>query len=96
MVYVDDMRARFGKMTMCHMIADSTAELLQMADWIGVQRKWIQKPGTIYEHFDICQSKRKLAVANGAAQLSMKQLGQILHARRQRIAPFTRANSEVA
>jgi len=74
MVYVDDMKASFGRMTMCHMIADSTEELLAMVDKIGVQRKWIQKPGTPWEHFDICLAKRKLAVQNGAAEIEMKTL----------------------
>lgn len=41
MVYVDDMYAQFGRMKMCHMIADTTTELNAMADSIGVQRKWI-------------------------------------------------------
>ena len=41
-VYVDNMQAQFGRMKMCHMIADSTEELLAMADRIGVARKWIQ------------------------------------------------------
>jgi hypothetical protein len=81
-VYVDDMRAQFGSLVMCHMIADSPAELLEMADRIRVQRKWIQKAGTIYEHFDVCLSKRALAVRNGAREISMKELGRMLHARR--------------
>ncbi|MEC7763343.1 MAG: DUF4031 domain-containing protein [Pseudomonadota bacterium] len=81
-VYVDTMRARFGRMTMCHMIADSTGELLAMADRIGVQRKWIQNPGSHREHFDIALSKRKLAIEAGAVEVSMMELGRILRARR--------------
>jgi len=81
-VFVDDMRAQFGSLVMCHMIADSPEELLAMADRIGVQRRWIQKAGTTYEHFDICLSKRTLAVKAGAQQITMKELGRILHARR--------------
>jgi hypothetical protein len=38
-VYVDDMRAKFGRLIMCHMIADTDEELHRMADLIGVQRK---------------------------------------------------------
>ncbi|RWX67463.1 DUF4031 domain-containing protein [Mesorhizobium sp. M2A.F.Ca.ET.039.01.1.1] len=75
-VYVDNMRAPFGKMVMCHMWADTRAELFAMADRIGVQHKWFQRPpGTglpgmdaSWEHFDIAQSKRALAVAAGAIE----------------------------
>ncbi|MBV7408712.1 DUF4031 domain-containing protein [Maritimibacter sp. DP1N21-5] len=81
-VYVDTMRASFGRMKMCHMIADSTEELIAMADLIGVDRKWIQNAGTPREHFDIALSKRKQAVALGAVEVSMMELGRILRARR--------------
>lgn len=74
-VYVGSMQAKFGRMTMCHMIADTTAELTAMADAIGVQRKWIQYPGTPKEHFDIALSKRTLAVVNGAIEITWKQCG---------------------
>ena len=73
-VYVDNWSAPFGRMMMCHMIADTTEELLVMCDRIGVQRKWIQKPGTHWEHFDVCLSKRKAAIAAGAIELSPKDL----------------------
>jgi hypothetical protein len=82
-VYVDNMRAAYGRMVMCHMIADSTEELLEMVDKIGVQRKWLQHAGTHREHFDISQSKRALAVAHGAVALSIMDLGRKLRARRQ-------------
>lgn len=83
-VYVDSMRANFGRMKMCHMIADSTDELLAMADKIGVARRWLQKVGTPHEHFDIAQSKRALAVSAGAVEVSMMDLGRIIRARRAR------------
>jgi Protein of unknown function (DUF4031) len=68
-VYVDVSMWPFGRMMMCHMKADSSAELLAMADAIGVARKWIQYPGTVKEHFDICKSKRAKAVALGAIEV---------------------------
>ena len=68
-VYIDDMNAKYGRMTMCHMFADTTAELLEMADRIGVQRKWLQHPGTIREHFDICLSKKAKAIQCGASEI---------------------------
>ena len=65
-VYIDDMRAPYGRMIMCHMTADTTEELLAMADRIGVARKWIQHEGTPWEHFDICLAKRLRARLCGA------------------------------
>jgi len=82
-VYVDDMRASYGRMKMCHMIADTPDELLAMADKIGIARKWLQKAGTYCEHFDIALSKRVLAVEAGAIEVSMMQLGRIIRARRE-------------
>lgn len=68
-VYVDDARLPFGRMVMCHMMADTTEELHAMADRIGVARRWIQFPGTYREHYDIALSKRKLAIAAGAREV---------------------------
>lgn len=82
MVYVDDMRAPFRRMTMCHMVADTSEELLAMADRIGVARKWVQNAGTYREHFDICLTKRALAIACGAVEITRRDLGRILLARR--------------
>jgi hypothetical protein len=54
------------------MTADTTAELLEMADRIGVARRWLQHPGTWKEHFDICLSKRAAAVVAGAIETTMR------------------------
>jgi len=75
-VYVDNMEAPFGRLIMCHMIADTHAELVAMADRIGVAQKWIQQAGNHGEHFDICKSMRVKAVAAGAIELSMRDLAQ--------------------
>lgn len=81
-VYVDNSRLPYNRMLMCHMLADSTAELLAIADRIGVARKWIQKSGTPYEHFDICLSKRSLAIQAGAIPISPKALVSLIRNRR--------------
>lgn len=72
-VYVDDMRAPYGQMIMCHMMADTREELLAMVDTIGVQRKWIQKKGTRYEHFDISLGKKGLAIKAGAVEITRRE-----------------------
>lgn len=81
-VYVDSMRAPLGRMKMCHMIADSHEELMAMVRRIGVDPKWIQDAGTYREHFDIALSKRALAVAAGAVEVTQMGLGRIMRARR--------------
>ena len=86
-VYVDDAMIQFGRMKMSHMIADTTNELLAMADAVGVQRKWIQNAGTYREHFDVCASKRELAIANGAQAVSQRKIGEILNSRRKSQRP---------
>lgn len=73
-VYVGDLQWKFRNMVMFHMMADTKEELLQMADKIGVQRKWIQREGEKLEHFDICKSKKVLALKNGAIEMSDRDL----------------------
>jgi len=75
-VYVDDMRAAYGRMVMCHMLADTDDELHAMAARIGVARRWWQSPEkTSGSHYDIALSKRALAVAAGAVEITMRQAG---------------------
>lgn len=73
-VYVDTMRAQYGRMIMCHMMADTKAELLAMVDTIGVARKWIQHEGSWQEHFDISLAKKSQAVRLGAIEISRKDM----------------------
>lgn len=66
-VYVDRVALSFGRMVMCHMIADTPDELHAMADRIGVARHWFQQPPKAsFWHYDIAKSRRALAVAVGA------------------------------
>lgn len=78
-VYVDDMYAPFGRMKMCHMIADTHAELMNMAACIGLDSAWLQHRGQEHEHFDVSIGKRRLAVAYGAKEVTMLELVAILH-----------------
>jgi hypothetical protein len=80
-VYVDPPIHRFGRMLMCHMMADTSDELLAMADRIGVQRKWLQHAGEWHEHFDVCKAKRALAVVAGAHEVTSRALVMAARAR---------------
>ena len=71
-VYVDKSAHGFGRMVMCHMIADTPEELRTMAGKIGVQLKWFQADASV-PHFDICKSKRALALAAGAVEQDRRQ-----------------------
>jgi hypothetical protein len=102
-VYVDDMRAPFGRMVMCHCWADTRDELFAMMDRIGVQRKWFQRPdgdcdfgmNASWEHFDIAWSKRALAIKAGAMEVSQFTMAE--HANQQNfIKHCQRGNMERA
>lgn len=67
-VYVDDMRRKYGRLIMCHMLADSDHELRLMAEAIGVKQHWHQG-----DHFDICLAKRSLAIQKGAIEITQRQ-----------------------
>lgn len=82
-VYVDDMKAPYGRMVMCHMLADTDDELHAMADRIGVARRWWQSPAkTSGSHYDIAQSKRAAAVQQGAVEITWRQAGAMNTRRR--------------
>lgn len=66
-VYVDAAIWPYGRMVMCHMLADREEDLHAMADRIGVARRWFQNKR--YPHYDICKAKRALAVEFGAIEI---------------------------
>jgi hypothetical protein len=86
-VYVDNMRAPFGRMIMCHCWADTREELLAMMRTIGVQLKWFQRPdgdcefgmNASWEHFDIAWSKRALAIKAGAVEMTVYDMADHAH-----------------
>lgn len=72
-VYVDSSIYPYGRMMMCHMTADTLEELHAMADKIGIRRKWFQG-----DHYDICKSKRALAVRLGAIECDGKTIVRVI------------------
>ncbi len=76
-VYVDDMKAPMGRLIMCHLLSDtSDEELHAMADAIGVARRWWQAPPRhSTSHYDICLTKRALAVKAGAVEITLREAG---------------------
>jgi hypothetical protein len=81
-VFVDDMRAPYGRMIMCHLLADTDEELHAMAAKIGVARRWHQKAGTPHSHYDICLSKRAIAVSLGAKEIDRRGVSEIIRRKR--------------
>lgn len=47
-VYIDDAYLPYGRMKMCHMIADTEEELHQTALRIGMKRSWFQCPRNLF------------------------------------------------
>ena len=81
-VYVDEAIYPFGRMIMCHMLADTVDELNVMADKIGVSRKWFQSSRSGMPHYDICKSKRALAVDHGAIEIDRNGDAQLMKTHR--------------
>lgn len=82
-VYVDAAVNGYGRMVMCHMLADTRAELDAMADKIGVARKHYQhpmNPKVSFPHYDICKAKRTLAVQAGAVEVDRRAVSQHMRA----------------
>lgn len=72
-VYIDDAYLRFRRCIMCHMTADTEAELHEMAQKVDLRRSWYQYGGR-HPHYDISKAKRAKAVELGAVEVTARQM----------------------
>jgi hypothetical protein len=79
-VYLDKARNRFGRMVMCHMVADSLGELHFMAELLGMRRQWFQPVS--FPHYDVCLMRRRRALELGAIEIDRRQLAAFMRERR--------------
>ena len=75
-VYVGKNEFPFRRMKMCHMIADTNNELMEMAEKLRLKPEWLQLNS--FPHFDICKSKRSEAIRNGAIEASNRMLVDVM------------------
>lgn len=71
-VYVDNLRDygwRHG--SSCHLIGDTTGELIEFAVTIGLSRNWFQPKSS--PHFDLTAAGREIAVKHGAIELGQRE-----------------------
>lgn len=76
-VYVGKFEYPFGRMLMSHMASPDIEALHKMADAIGINRKWFQnkdKGDKLTPHYDICKSKKQLAIQLGAIEIGDREL----------------------
>ena len=84
MIYVDRLssylliqissQSRHNGKQWCHMFADSTEELHQFAKQLGLKQEWFQDKKL--PHYDLVESKRKLALSLGAQEIDLRSFLQ--------------------
>ena len=80
MVYVDDMRKKFGRYTLFNMTADTEAELDSMAKELGLSNTWKSDRRTSGARYEVTTAERKRAVSAGATQVTRKFLfDEVIH-----------------
>lgn len=83
-VYVDELQEypesmikpaarRYGN-RWCHLTADSTRELFDMACKLRLSPNYIQRSSSGVVHFDLVPSKRALAIKLGAIEISAQEM----------------------
>ena len=95
-VYVDNFRvpATVGRVRgrWSHLTADTVEELHAFAASIGMQRSWFQERCKTrcapegqpcpHWHYDVVDARRTAAIAAGAQAVDLRQMGEIIRARR--------------
>ncbi len=94
-VYVDNANilATVGRVRSrwCHLTADTEDELHEFAAQIGLLRAWYQtckrrcsRPGEPcpHWHYDVTTRRRADAVAAGAVEIDLRQMGELIRVRR--------------
>ena len=85
-MYVDDMRVNarvLGRAARwSHLLADTHEELEEFARRLGLRPAWIQRPGTVFEHYDVTDEKRRLAIRLGAHAIRLRDSAEIVDAKR--------------
>lgn len=64
---------------------DGRAELVEFATRIGLSPGWLQKRGTVHEHFDVIGAMIERAIATGVARVDNRGLGTIIRHKREQL-----------
>lgn len=75
MIYVDEAKWKKpnGKVSYCHLVADSLDELHDFAKKINVGSHFFHSSSTL-KHYDLSEKNRSIAIQNGAQEISSKDL----------------------
>ncbi len=76
MIYIDDFFYPWHNMKMCHLIGTDEKELIEFGRKIGLKKEWLQRKTLL--HFDICLSKRILAIKNGAKKIGFREVADLI------------------
>lgn len=83
MIYVDPLMKhgwilRGKPVKSCHLFSDDRIELARFIEKIGVKSYWRHCTKRGFFHFDLTAGKRRLAVKNGAKELSRREAVKII------------------
>lgn len=81
-VYVDTPRWHAHDRVWCHMVADTSQELDEIALRLGLKPEWKQHAGSPREHFDLPPEGRERAIQLGAVPVPSREIARIIRERR--------------